>query len=161
MRLLKKKTSKATIPTSSMSDIAFLLIIFFMVTTVFRQERGLDVSLPAGDLAQKLEQRRIHHVYLGWSSKNISDRLPIVSIDDQIYPMEQVDGVLRGKLEEFRASTSGSDEEWKQFIFSLQIEEDMPYVYIDSLLQETRQGGRNVVQAIQINYGARERQRGG
>ena len=75
--------------------------------------------------------------------------------------MEQVDGVLRGKLEEFRASTSGSDEEWKQFIFSLQIEEDMPYVYIDSLLQETRQGGRNVVQAIQINYGARERQRGG
>ncbi|MGC9365848.1 MAG: ExbD/TolR family protein [bacterium] len=161
MKLVKKKQPKANIPTSSMSDIAFLLIIFFMVSTVFRQERGLDVTLPTGDLADKLQQRRIHHIYLGWSSRNINDRLPIVSIDDQIYPMDQVDGILRNELEEYRANTSGSEEDWKQFVFSLQIEEDMPYVYIDSLLQEVRQGGRNVVQAIQINYGARESQLGG
>ncbi len=161
MKIEKEKKIEARIPTASMSDIAFLLIIFFMVTTVFRQERGLDVTLPGSDLALKLEQRRIHHIYLGWSSRNPNERVPIVSINDQIFPMDQVDGVLRQKLEEYRANISGTDEEWKQFVFSLQIERDMPYVYVDSLLQEARQGGRNVVQAIQINYGAREAQKGG
>jgi biopolymer transport protein ExbD len=34
------------IPTSSMADIAFLLIIYFMVTTTFAATRGIDFALP-------------------------------------------------------------------------------------------------------------------
>jgi len=37
------------IPTSSMADIAFLLIIYFMVTTTFTATRGLDFALPDDD----------------------------------------------------------------------------------------------------------------
>lgn len=37
------------IPTSSMADIAFLLIIFFMVTSTFTATRGLDFALPEED----------------------------------------------------------------------------------------------------------------
>ncbi|MEM1206293.1 MAG: biopolymer transporter ExbD [Acidobacteriota bacterium] len=37
------------IPTSSMADIAFLLIVYFMVTTTFAATRGLDFSLPKDD----------------------------------------------------------------------------------------------------------------
>jgi hypothetical protein len=37
MKLKERKRMPAYIPTSSMSDIAFLLIIFFMLTTVFRK----------------------------------------------------------------------------------------------------------------------------
>jgi biopolymer transport protein ExbD len=37
------------IPTSSMADIAFLLIIYFMVTTTFTATRGLDFALPKED----------------------------------------------------------------------------------------------------------------
>lgn len=37
------------IPTSSMADIAFLLIIYFMVTTTFTATRGLDFQLPKDD----------------------------------------------------------------------------------------------------------------
>ncbi len=37
------------IPTSSMADIAFLLIIYFMVTTTFAATRGLDFALPKDD----------------------------------------------------------------------------------------------------------------
>ena len=37
------------IPTSSMADIAFLLIIYFMVTTTFTATRGLDFGLPPDD----------------------------------------------------------------------------------------------------------------
>lgn len=37
------------IPTSSMADIAFLLIIYFMVSSTFAATRGLDFTLPKDD----------------------------------------------------------------------------------------------------------------
>ena len=46
---LKKSTASDEIPTSSMADIAFLLIIYFMVTTTFAATRGLDFALPKDD----------------------------------------------------------------------------------------------------------------
>ena len=46
---LKRKPTEAEIPTSSMADIAFLLIIFFMVTAVFSATKGLDFKLPKDD----------------------------------------------------------------------------------------------------------------
>jgi biopolymer transport protein ExbD len=46
---LKKDKPSDEIPTSSMADIAFLLIIYFMVTTTFAATRGLDFALPKDD----------------------------------------------------------------------------------------------------------------
>jgi biopolymer transport protein ExbD len=46
---LKKKEVGDEIPTSSMADIAFLLIIYFMLTTTFAATRGLDFALPKED----------------------------------------------------------------------------------------------------------------
>lgn len=43
---LDKRRGDEEIPTSSMADIAFLLIIYFMVTTTFAATRGLDFALP-------------------------------------------------------------------------------------------------------------------
>lgn len=43
---LKKKDVGSEIFTGSMADIAFLLIIYFMVTSVFSATRGLDFQLP-------------------------------------------------------------------------------------------------------------------
>jgi biopolymer transport protein ExbD len=48
MKMTTKKVSEE-IPTASMADIAFLLIIYFMVTTTFAATRGLDFSLPKDD----------------------------------------------------------------------------------------------------------------
>ena len=45
MKFKRDKVSDE-IPTASMADIAFLLIIYFMVTTTFAATRGLDFSLP-------------------------------------------------------------------------------------------------------------------
>ncbi len=35
------------IPTASMSDVAFLILIFFMLAATFASTRGLDLSFPA------------------------------------------------------------------------------------------------------------------
>jgi biopolymer transport protein ExbD len=42
----KREKVNDEIPTASMADIAFLLIIYFMVTTTFAATRGLDFALP-------------------------------------------------------------------------------------------------------------------
>lgn len=50
MALLTKRTRPSeTIPTSSMADIAFLLLIFFLVATVFPKDRGLALVMPRTD----------------------------------------------------------------------------------------------------------------
>ncbi len=46
---LKKTQADPEIPTSSMADIAFLLIVYFMLTTTFAATRGLDFALPKDD----------------------------------------------------------------------------------------------------------------
>ncbi len=46
---IKKMAVSDEIPTSSMADIAFLLIVYFMVTTTFAATRGLDFALPKDD----------------------------------------------------------------------------------------------------------------
>ena len=43
---LKKKVELEEISAASMSDIAFLLLVFFMVTAVFFVKEGLNIQLP-------------------------------------------------------------------------------------------------------------------
>ncbi|WP_061286269.1 ExbD/TolR family protein [Leptospira interrogans] len=46
MTRIKKKRTLEEISASSMSDIAFLLLVFFMVTAVFFVKEGLNIQLP-------------------------------------------------------------------------------------------------------------------
>ena len=46
MNFSRKTQLSSEIPTASMPDIIFMLLIFFMVTTVLREYSGLPVNLP-------------------------------------------------------------------------------------------------------------------
>jgi len=46
MKIGRKRKAKSEIPTASTSDIAFLLIIFFMATTKFDVKEGIKIVLP-------------------------------------------------------------------------------------------------------------------
>ncbi len=64
MAVLNKKKSGVSdeIPTSSMADIAFLLLIFFLVTTVFPKDKGLAIVLPEESEQVQVSQKNILHL---------------------------------------------------------------------------------------------------
>jgi len=76
MGTFKKRTKvEAAIPSSSLADMAFLLLIFFMVSTVFKTEQGLKITLPEAEMTVKVEKRRnVRHVWI--------NRAGTVSVDD-------------------------------------------------------------------------------
>ena len=63
MKINREPSISDEIPTSSMADIAFLLIIYFMVTTTFTATRGLDFGLPKDDNTPQ-EIEREESVYI-------------------------------------------------------------------------------------------------
>lgn len=63
MAILKKKNrAQGEIPTASMADIAFLLLIFFLVTTVFDEERGLRIVLPEPGEQVEVSPKNVLHL---------------------------------------------------------------------------------------------------
>ena len=64
MAVLKQQKSKVSdeIPTASMADIAFLLLIFFLVTTGFPKDNGLEVVLPEQGEEVQVSQKNILHM---------------------------------------------------------------------------------------------------
>ena len=64
MAVLNHKKMKVSdeIPTASTADIAFLLLIFFLVTTVFPKDKGLEVVLPEEGETIAVSQNNILHL---------------------------------------------------------------------------------------------------
>jgi biopolymer transport protein ExbD len=57
MELRKRKKLRSGIPTASMGDVAFLILIFFLTSTVFTKDKGLKMLLP-----EKAEEQDIVQV---------------------------------------------------------------------------------------------------
>jgi len=73
-----------------MADIAFLLIIFFMLTTTFIKDSGLDIRLPGARSADELPPAREVYVSIGRSGTILVDTQPVA--------LEQLSSVLQQKL---------------------------------------------------------------
>ncbi|UCC74742.1 MAG: biopolymer transporter ExbD [Gemmatimonadota bacterium] len=118
----KKSKAASEIPTASMADIAFLLLIFFMVSTTFRREQPRHLSFPRAQATQKIDERRrnILHVWIEPSGD--------VYINDARIPMEQVGEVV---LPLYRESD-------RRLLVSLRGDRDVPYRFINSVTEELR-----------------------
>ena len=63
----KKKGDLPAVNTASLPDIVFMLLFFFMVATVMRDnELKIENNLPAAnaDVVEKLEKKRTSNVYI-------------------------------------------------------------------------------------------------
>ena len=65
------------IPTSSMADIAFLLLIFFLVTTTIDTDKGLGIVLPPpGDMEIEIRKDNIMNCLINSQGKVLLDEEP-------------------------------------------------------------------------------------
>jgi len=83
---IKRRFKGGEIPTSSMADIAFLLLIFFLVTTTIDIDKGLGLVLPAEGETIEIKKKNILNclinssgmVLLGGEPVNLKDVSRIV-----------------------------------------------------------------------------------
>ena len=128
----KKKASVGdTIPTSSMADIAFLLLIFFMVSTVFVRYRVTGILLPRAEKIEELKKRRfISYLWLSADRK--------IYIDDKVAQLDQVAGIFYDRrVKEPR------------MIVSLKCDQRAPYGLVSKVLEELRKAD-----ALRLNFAA-------
>ena len=92
---IKKKKSSPEIPTSSMADIAFLLIVFFMVTSVFSVTRGLEFQLPRNDQNNPQDQstEEAVHIHIAPAGADCT-----YTVDKEVMYLEDINGYLQPKL---------------------------------------------------------------
>tara|TARA_B100001996_G_scaffold357097_1_gene320824 strand:+ start:1647 stop:2063 length:417 start_codon:yes stop_codon:yes gene_type:complete len=91
MKLSRKNKQKSEISTSSLPDIIFMLLIFFMVTTVMREFEGLDIVLPRAEKIEKLESKR-HTVHM-WVTKD-----GLISVNDRIVDINNLANMMSLKI---------------------------------------------------------------
>ena len=119
---------EASVPTGSMSDIVFLMLLFFMITTVFKTEQGLRLVLPAAEMAERVpKQKRVAHVWIG--------KTGIVSIDDYILETTMVSSVISKKM-----------EVEPTLLIAVRCDKDAPYGTVEDVLEEFKESNALNVQ---------------
>ncbi|MEM8557384.1 MAG: biopolymer transporter ExbD [Bacteroidota bacterium] len=141
-RFKKKASTKQEIPTASLPDIIFMLLIFFMVTTVLREVTLLVQNvLPDAEAIEKIEQKRlVSYVYIGEAKQGELEGQPAVQIDDAL--VEDVNTI--------RDTMYRKLQEEPRMIVSLKVDSDAETGLLYDVQQELRQA-----QALRINYSTR------
>lgn len=83
----------AEVPTSSMADIAFLLIVFFMLTAVFTSTQGLRFQFPKDDPTDlNVQPEEAVHIQIVGEGQFRVDRMPMT--------LEQVGGYIQARMQQ-------------------------------------------------------------
>ena len=91
MKLARKTQDKSEISTASLPDIIFMLLIFFMVTTVMREHQGLPIDFPQAEEIVKLKNKRdVAHLYV--------TRDGVIFIDDRGINTDDLSSVMYSKI---------------------------------------------------------------
>ena len=91
-RIKKIRKPDIGVPASSLADMAFILLIFFVVSTTFVRERGLRVNLPRAESIDKIPRANAVTIYV--------DHAGNISIDDFFVEIPMVENVMRRKMAE-------------------------------------------------------------
>ena len=95
MAKLKKAKSRPSdeIPAASMSDIAFLLLIFFLVTTIFALEQGIPLMLP-GKTSTNVKVKR-DNILIVQAHANGT-----IVVDKEVVPLQRLKTLVERRLAE-------------------------------------------------------------
>jgi biopolymer transport protein ExbD len=130
--IIRRRSRGTEIPTASTADIAFLLILFFMVTTVFRATTlRLNITLPQAKSTERILMRRnVSYVWVDINSK--------VYVDDNIVPKELVAAKMAPKI-------------WDnpELIAILNVDQSVAYGIVDVILDQLKEA-----KAFRITFAA-------
>ena len=136
----KQAGSKQEVPTSAMPDVVFMLLFFFMVTTVLREVTlKVKLDLTTANNIEKIEKKRlVSYIYMG------PERLPgnqlgedKVQIDDSI--QEDIGAIRNIMYDKLLAEP--------RLIVSLRVDENSEFGLLTDVQKELQQAG-----TFRINY---------
>jgi biopolymer transport protein ExbD len=125
--------------TASLPDIVFMLLIFFMVSTVLReQDIKVRTQLPQAEALTKIDQKRlISKVHIGPLKKGENEGQTAIQIDDALIENRRaIRNIMYNKL-----------QEQPKLIASLKVDQESEMEIVNEVQQELREAG-----ALRINY---------
>ena len=135
LRFRKKSRILQEIPTGPMADISFLLIIFFMVTTVFIVYRGFRVDLPVAERIDSLKSRR--NIVSIWISPEGA-----MMVDEYTADLASVGGIVQRKIQEN-----------PRMVVLIKSDRNTPYGMVSGVIEELKK-----VNALRISFIAKKEQ---
>ena len=121
----RKSKASQDIPSSSLADIAFLLLIFFMVTTVFRTDKTRPIVWPAAKAAEKIDEKKKNILNI-WLERGGS-----IYMNDQPFEMQDVSAYVAPLY-------AGSGQ---HLVISIRGDREVPYRYLAQLQEELVDAG--------------------
>ena len=140
-----------SINTASLPDIVFMLLFFFMVTTVMRQTNlKIQVHLPDATEIKKLEKKSlVSYIYIGKPLKSLQKIFgsePRIQLNDQFATPDDIRDFITSEREQM------SENDQKQMTVSLKIDRDTKMGIVTDVKQELRKAS-----ALKINYSSTKR----
>lgn len=140
----KSADTSQDIPTSAMPDVVFMLLIFFMVTTVLREvELQVQVNFTQAENIEKIEQKRlVSHIYVG------PEKLPGNKLGES---RVQIDDALIDDIGAIRTIMYDKYQEQPKLIVSLRVNDETEFGIVTDVEQELREAG-----TLRLNYSTKQ-----
>ena len=127
MRILKRRHPHPEIPLVSTADVSFLLLIFFLSTTIFATQRGISLELPRpGEAPLVFPAAK--------TSRAVVSADQSVTLDGVAVPMEALGGAVRVKL-----------QQTPDLLLVLTVDPRAPYASLVSALDQVKLAGARQV----------------
>ena len=126
----KRATTKQNIPTASLPDIVFMLLLFFMVTTTLREVDVLvNYKLPEAKAIEKIENKRlVSYIWVGNDNR--------IQVNDSITNLDDLEKIMYEK----RVALPN-------VIVSLRVDKNSDMGIVTDIQQELRKAS-----CLRINY---------
>lgn len=143
------------ISTASLPDIIFMLLFFFMVTTVMRQgELKVDVKVPEATELTKLQQKSlVNYIYIGKPTKayrELYGTSPRIQLNDKFANMEALDAEIKLFLEAHK--TKVSENQRNRITSSIRGDSNVTMGIMQDVKTALRKAGQ-----LRVNYSSRKR----
>ena len=153
-----KSDNKKKIPgisTAALPDIVFMLLFFFMVATVSKEEDLIvDITIPTAEQCKRLEDKSLEvYINVGAPVKELQGQYgsePRIQLNDAIKDLTHIPQYIEEKREEIKRQAINDElgnRLVKKMIVSLKVDQKSKLGIIDDIKQELRK-----LNALKVNY---------